>query len=152
MAETQAAALAAITDIMEADIVASQRRDHLLAIQAELDATAAEIAEALEVVEVQRDDGRTETEMAVMALRARATQSAEMLESGDASQEDMAEAGVLSHSDLDDLEEEGLLEVAALQMVEAGTLAVEGDVHPLLGDAGEAEAPLREHDESLQNA
>lgn len=148
MAETQAAALAAITDIMEADIPASQRRDQLLAIQVDLDAASAELAEALEVVEAQRDDGKTETEMAIMALRARATQSAELLDSGAVGEEDLAEVGVLSHSDLDDLEEEGLLETAALQMIEAGTLKTEGDVHPLLVDAGEGEAPLHEHAET----
>lgn len=150
MAETQAATLAAITDIMEADIAASARRDQLLAIQAEMDAAATELREALEAVEEQREEDLPTVELAVMALRARATKSAELLEAGTVSQEDLAEAGVLSHSDLDDLEEEGLLEPQALQMVEAGTLSTEDDSHPLL-DA-EDEAPLREHDESLQNA
>lgn len=144
MAETQAAASAAIMDIMEADIAAVERRNQLLAIQAELDAAAAEVSEALEAVEEARAADHTEVELAIMALRSRATRSEEMLDAGETTREELAEAGLLSHSDLDDLEEEGLLETAALQMLGAGTVSTEDDVHPLLVEDEDEEAPLRE--------
>lgn len=107
------------------EVPAYQRLQRLRAIRAEL-AEALEAAdEFIDESEVAREGLEVETALGVLSLRQRATISESMLTAGTVTAEQLAEAGVLDHSDLDALDEEGLLEGVARELIDAGRIEVD---------------------------
>lgn len=114
--------ISVIREAADSDLPAFQRRDRLHAIRDELavmiNTVEQEIAEATE--QGQAEDAMRA--LAVTALRERASISEALLAEGDVTAADLAEAGVLNHYELDALEEEGLLEATAQELLDSGKI------------------------------
>lgn len=134
MSETLDTAREAIREAAEADVPAFQRVERLQEIGRELRDAAVEVDEAIREAEAAREDDQLDVGLAVMYLRQRATLTDELVDAGQITEADAVSSGVLRHDDLDAMEDAGLLDAAAHEMVAAGVLSTAPD-----GDDGEGE-------------
>jgi hypothetical protein len=128
MTDSLTAARAIIREAAEAaDLPASQRLDRLAALKRDLEEALTEVAEAMADAEAEAAPDDLDVGMAVLALRSRASTTAELVTAGQMTEAQLAESGVLTHDDLDAMDEEGLLEAAAEEMLRAGKLVLRND-------------------------
>lgn len=116
-----------IQETAVAEIPAFQRSARLRAMRDELKVAVEEAEGALTAVEAARDDERAGLQVAISALRDRATLSESLIADGVATEQEIAESGVLSNSDLDELDEEGLLEATVQELIDRGALSIAGE-------------------------
>lgn len=114
-----------ITEATDESLPSFQRVDRLRAVRSDMLAAMEEVDEAIEVAEAQRYADHLPIEMAVMALRERATTNARLLAEGVLMEDEVA--GIPDHAELDRLAEEGLLEPLAQGLVDTGRVNLAGE-------------------------
>lgn len=119
-----------MTEIEEASTEQGVARDERLA---RLRSIREDLSEALDDVDARiadveaSTDGQVDVTLAISRLREAADIRDELIEAGTISAEEADEDGVLSNEDLDAMQEEGILEAAALELVAAGKLKLSDD-------------------------
>lgn len=116
-----------IIEATDESLPSFQRVERLHAVRSDMMAAMEEVDEAIEVAEAQRYADHLPIEMAVMALRERATTTERLLAEGLLLSEEVAGAGILDHAELDRLAEEGLLEPLAQGLVDTGRVNLSGE-------------------------
>lgn len=116
-----------IQETAEADLPAFQRLQRLRAMRAELAAAVEHTDAAIGVVQEARDAERVGLDLVILALRERAETSEGLIADGVMSEAEVSAAGILSNAELDELDEEGLLEATARELIDAGTLNEAGE-------------------------
>lgn len=124
-----------MTEVEEASTAQGLARDERLA---RLRSIREDLAEALDDVDARIADveaSSTEEEqvdvvLAISRLREAADIRDELIEAGTINAEEADDDGVLSNADLDAMQEEGILEAAALELVAAGKLVLSDDDDP----------------------
>lgn len=104
---------------------AADRLARLREIREELVEATSEADRHIKEAEAAENAGAVGAALAVAALRERASLHDELIEQGVLTEADFEAHGVLTHAQLDAMDEEGLLEAAALELVASGKLVVE---------------------------
>lgn len=119
-----------MTEIEEASTEQGVARDERLA---RLRSIREDLAEALDDVDARiadveaSTDGQVDVTLAISRLRESADIRDELIEAGTISAQEADEDGVLSNDELNAMQEEGILEAAALELVAAGKLKLSDD-------------------------
>jgi polyhydroxyalkanoate synthesis regulator phasin len=119
-----------MTEIEEASTQQGLARDERLS---RLRSIREDLAEAIDDVDARiadveaSTDGQVDVTLAISRLRESADIRDELIEKGTISAEEADEDGVLSNDELDAMQEEGILEAAALELVAAGKLTLSDD-------------------------
>lgn len=125
MSETLTNAYAVIREAADSELPAFQRLDRLREVRRELEGAVADTSAAIEVAEAAYADDQVNLALAVVTLRSRATNGERMLAEGTATEDELAESGLLLHPDLDALEQENLLEAVAQEWLDQGKIVLE---------------------------
>lgn len=125
MSDELTSAYAVIREAADSDLPAFQRLDRLRGIRRELEGALADTSAAIEVAEAAYQGEQVNLGLAVVALRERATTGENLLASGSVTEDELAESGILSHADLDALQEENLLEAVAQEWLDSGKLVLD---------------------------
>lgn len=115
-----------IQETAEADVPAFQRIQRIEAMCEQLMLAHDEGQAALGTLREAQAAERQGIELAILAVRDRATTSDTLITEGLSTAEEIAEAGVLTHGDLDELESEGLLEATVQELIDRGELGLDG--------------------------
>lgn len=119
-----------MTEIEEASTEQGLARDERLArlrsIREDLSEAIDDVDARIEDVEASTDE-QVDVTLAISRLRESADIRDELIEAGTISTEEADEDGVLSNADLDAMQQEGILEAAALELVAAGKLKLSDD-------------------------
>ena len=126
MTDTLTAARTAIREAADSELPPFQRVALLGEVKRELEEALSDVDEAIEEAEAARQEDSIEVGLAVLKLRSMATSTEAMLTSGEMTEAEAQDAGLLTHADLDAMEEAGLMEAAANEMMEAGALVPDG--------------------------
>lgn len=119
-----------MAEIEEASTEQGLARDERLA---RLRSIREDLAEAIDDVDARIEDveastdGQVDVTLAISRLRESADIRDELIEAGTISAEEADDDGVLSNADLDAMQQEGILEAAALELVAAGKLKLSDD-------------------------
>lgn len=116
----------AIQEIIEGPLRPSQRIERLAALDAELAEARAEIAAASGRLKELREAEHEDLTVIILALRDRANTMDSLVAEGTLNELEAADSGVLMNDELDFLENEGILEATAQQLVDDGVIAADG--------------------------
>lgn len=108
----------------------SDRIARLRDMRSELTEAIEDVDAKIAEVEAAEEADTINTTLAVSMLREAADVRDELVASGTVPESEMEESGVWSHAELDGMQEEGILEAAARELVAAGKLVLDDEDDP----------------------